>query len=491
MFYEILFFILFIGFFYFFGKKQSGNFKFYLPIAFCIKLTFGILCTLLFSNLYGATNLQADADIFINDSKILLHVYSVNKSDFFHLIFSSNDYLVNTYLLETTHWDSSYNFLINDSRFIIRFHALIGLISLGEITIHLMFLNALSLLGIFFINQHIERHSLVKSATRFFILLLAPNILFWSSSLLKEPFIMFAFGIIALGLSSTSIFKKILLYILAFWLLQNVKIYIAFCTLIFILLFTFFKYTRPKTALYTLVGLTFFFVGLILTNTGQPIVERISSQQFDFNNIGKGGVYLRADTCIYVIPEKYMNALHFDGDSVFLNKKIIGEYLPEGSRQEARTCIITPNQKAWEYCDAGKRSQSYIKTTLILNSGTQLLKNIPEALSIVFLRPFITDPPYNNKMKWFSLLDSYLILSFSIVTFLFRRKINRTEKNLIFALFLSSFILSLLIGLTTPVLGAVIRYKIPVQFVQLIIGLILIDTSRISRIKLVKKYKSK
>ena len=104
---------------------------------------------------------------------------------------------------------------------------------------------------------------------------------------------------------------------------------------------------------------------------------------------------------------------------------------------------------------------------------------MPEAVNNVLLRPYPNDPP-NSSFKCLSIIDGWgLILLLITVIIFFRRKINRKELDLIIALCVFSLVLTLLIGWTTPVLGAIIRYKIPIQLAMMLITLILFEPKKI------------
>jgi hypothetical protein len=71
-------------------------------------------------------------------------------------------------------------------------------------------------------------------------------------------------------------------------------------------------------------------------------------------------------------------------------------------------------------------------------------------------------------------MEVWLILLFFGFAIYFRKKLNFDEKNIVFTLLTFALFLSLLIGWTTPVLGAIIRYRFPAQFALIIAGLILL-----------------
>ncbi len=491
MIYQLIIFLLFITYFYYIGKRYNPRLKYHISFAFIIKCLAGVLFTYTFSNLFGDRNLTADADVFIKDSQTLFRVATVNFFDFIKLLFTSNDYLVSTYLSDTTHWDSSSGLFINDSRFIIRFHALVHFISLGNISIHIMATNFISLIGILCLTKSLGFLTRLPSLLCFYLLVLSPNFLFWSSSLLKEPFIIYGIGLTLWSLTHIhNPFKKGILFSMGLALVFIVKFYIGFCFLGALLIYNWFKYVPAKIASITFASTLLLGTILLFTPIGKKPLSKISRVQFDFNNIGKGGIHVRADSCIYVIPGEEMKFINRQGDSIFLTTSVEGEFLPPNAVGKPTKCTIEPNSKPWIYYDDGVRSNSYIETNLILDAPKQLLKNIPQALSISLLRPFPNDPPF-NEYKWLSILDTIWMYSFLLYCIYNKRLITSLENNAIIGFLFFAITLALIIGWTTPVLGAVIRYRIPIQLGIICIGAILLDPNKIPFLKLVKRPKSK
>ncbi len=124
---------------------------------------------------------------------------------------------------------------------------------------------------------------------------------------------------------------------------------------------------------------------------------------------------------------------------------------------------------------------SFIETTLIKNSSIQLIKNIPEALVNSIIRPFPNDP--GSKLKFLSFIEVWIVILFFAITVYLRKKLNPEEKNVVFTLLIFALILSLLIGWTTPVLGAITRYRFPAQFAIILAGLILLKPLKLIKWK--------
>ena len=76
------------------------------------------------------------------------------------------------------------------------------------------------------------------------------------------------------------------------------------------------------------------------------------------------------------------------------------------------------------------------------------------------------------------MVEVLLIIGLIVLSVVQRRKLNKTEKNVLIGLFSFALLLFVLIGWTTPVIGAIVRYRFPAQLALILSCLILIDTSK-------------
>ena len=83
--------------------------------------------------------------------------------------------------------------------------------------------------------------------------------------------------------------------------------------------------------------------------------------------------------------------------------------------------------------------------------------NTPLAFTNVFLRPFPNDP--GDQLKTVSLIENLLFIMLLGFVFVKRRNLSTEEKSWLFYLILLSLTMTLIIGWSTPILGAVARYK--------------------------------
>jgi hypothetical protein len=204
----------------------------------------------------------------------------------------------------------------------------------------------------------------------------------------------------------------------------------------------------------------------------EAVVNYLTRKQFDFVNVGKGGLHVLADTCFYYFqPFQYEN-LEMKGNNVELIRPSDAFIMRFGSTQKPIPVHLIPKGEIWTKSYFTPGCKSFIETTPISNSAIQLIKNIPEALTNSVIRPFPTDQGSN--LKYLSFVEVWLILFFLLFAVYNRRKLNQKEKGIIFILIIFALQLFLLIGWTTPVLGAITRYRFPAQLALILVGLIIL-----------------
>ncbi|TXH54147.1 MAG: hypothetical protein E6Q89_08455 [Bacteroidia bacterium] len=485
--YTIFIFLLLIALLRFVPQfRLPGANPWVMPIGFTIKFAVGLFFIYVYSYHYGVGELTADASAFLHDSKELNKVFYTSPSDYFRFMLGiENSDMVCNYLGDTEQWDYYGIKWFNDSRNILRLHSIIHFFSFGYQSIHLLIISLISILGLRLMVLATSPYFKTPTTLAFFALLLMPSALFWSSGILKEPLIYFSLGLFLYAiLGQFSSIKKSVMLLLSALLLLSIKFYLVFCIIPGIIVYQLFKRIQPlKKAVIVVSILTIGALLSLLTPPLKPVVNKLSFQQYDFMNIGKGGVYARADTCIYVIYNENLPyvTVNKKDSTVVLSKDVWGEYTHAYELKDKRKCLIpaNSNETPWKLYYDGIFSGSYVELTPIYDSSLQLLLNIPEALENTFLRPYFNDPPHSI-YKYFTMIDNYgLLLIFIIVLLFFRRKLSTNEIALIAALVTFSFVLALLIGWTTPVLGAIVRYKVPIQLALMLITIIVFDFKKV------------
>ena len=483
--YFILLFLIFRNF-NFFKKNNLGIWT--MPFAFTLKTLVGLFFSYIYIYSMKNTSEPSDAMRFLDESNQLYNVFFNSKSDFFALFtgIGDNDRMIHEHMDKTFIWEAGNFTLINDSRNTIRINCLFRFISFGNDFVNILLMCFLSLIGIHQLYISIQPLSKLPAKILFYSLLLFPSLLFWSSSNLKEPLLVLGFGLLARALlKKDPILKRILIGCLAAIILILFKPYILLCLIPGIIFYLINKIIFKNKLIYT--ALTFLIIGILgifcFPNQRQRFTENISRKQFYLENVGKGGLHVCCKKGYYYFkPHQYKN-LKIEDKMVTLIHPSNALFLSVNIEEKEQHVHLKQTGEKWKIHIIMPGTNSYIKTTNIKNSFTQLVLNIPEAIVNTFFRPFPFDS--GSLLKYPAMFEIWVLSLFLILSFYFRRKPDADSKNLIVCLSIFALSLALLIGWTTPVVGAIVRFRFPIQLALFITGAILIDFE-----KLLKKIKN-
>ena len=484
---EILYFLIFIFLLRYLKVFQiKGVSNWIIPIGFTVKVLVGVV--FLFIYLHPDTNNSVPSDTmrFMRESEILHNIFYQSPKDYFTLLFgiTENNVLVHKYLSETFLWDAGSYTLVNDSRNLIRFNSLIHFISFGSAFIHNLFMCFIGIIGVKQIYISFEKYTQLNKTIFFFLILSVPSLIFWTSGILKEPILFFGIALFTRTILLKAILKKrILLGIISLIILLSFKPYNLICT-IPPLLFGFYNLTVFKTSIIKSVIAVIVTISLgilLLPNQREKTVKYLSRKQFDFDHVGKGGIFTDYNDTAHLYFQMK------DYDKIDVNMK-------DSSLQIINKTAVQIVSKRHDfktidsYKDASKTkfkvvynvggALSYIKTSPINNSFFQLIKNIPEALINSLLRPFPNDP--GSALKFVALFELWFIFIILLVSLKLARNLNSVEKRLITALIIFIISLSLVIGFTTPVLGAIFRYRFLNLLAIVIISAVIINPKKLN-----------
>jgi hypothetical protein len=306
----------------------------------------------------------------------------------------------------------------------------------------------------------------------FFILCLLPSIGFFGSGLTKETILIFTLGLL-------------------FWSSMNLlhgkvkpQIFFSFCLAILLCFFN-----KPYSGI-VVVPLTFvLFIGkhiswkrnflffnsalilgiaVILAYLPDKInlVEKISYKQKDTANLAKGGVFFVTDSSFCAFDFRYFD--HFDtvgNNKIQVRTETPGEYKRFGEKL-FHPFQMQASDTLYEIYLVAQPSASYVETTPINYRGINLVKTIPESLLNTLVRPFPTDN--GSSLKYITIAQNWALLLFALLVVFRRKTVNVFERYWLYVLLTASLILLLVIGWTTPVFGAIVRYKVPVDIFILI-----------------------
>ncbi len=443
-------------------------------IAFLTKILVGFILIFIHTIYYGSGDLSHDGHTFMTEGKTLNNVF--HESPYYYIELMLGIEKDRAFAYQTAYWSPGDLTIINDSKNVIRLHSIIHFFSGNQVAIHVAVFCFLALIGIKLIFESIRKYIKINQNIAFWILLLPPSTIFWTSSMMKESILILGIGLFSYALlSKKTVTIKLLCFLLSIPLLLGFKPYVGIL-LIFVLGYIIFSkilFKDKHIIAFPVSIIIILFLSLIYSETKDKFVNHLTRKQFDFMNIGKGGLHVLSDTCFYYFRPDQYKYLSFQGNNVILNKDVDASILRFGSTQQPVAVHLTPKGEVWQKVYQSKGCESYISITPINNSTLQLIKNIPEAIINAFFRPFPLDGGSN--LKYLAIAEVLLMCLLIGFTFFKRRTLNITEKRIVTFLILFSLSLILLIGLTTPVNGAIVRYRFPAQLATVIVILISLD----------------
>lgn len=301
----------------------------------------------------------------------------------------------------------------NDSKTIIRFNAFFGLISFGQYFVHIIFFSFLSMIGLTGIFKAIRMLSPANPYLLVAAIFLIPGVIFWLSLASKESILTFAMGLL-----------------------------IYFCIRLL---------TGHLSVLNTL-GM--FLSGFLFIHIKAYLLVLITPALIGFTwTYATGNRYAVVKYAVV-----YLAVL-----LLFFNvKNITGSFDP--------VQIIFMKRMNFEaFADAfPKDMRSYIDIPSFTGDWQSMLIAAPGAMATVFIRPFLWES--ESLLITFAAIENVIILLCLAIGIIYinPKSVIKNQNLLLFCFFFAISVF-VLIGLTTPVMGAMVRYKAPVlPFVCLI-----------------------
>jgi hypothetical protein len=406
--------------------RNSGFQNYSLWFAFLVKVGCGLLVYVIYAFYYG-NRLESDTFKYFDDSFYLYEALFTKPLDFFKMLFGiqcEGDYFDTNYYDKMNNWYRVYeNSLYNDNRLIIRVNAVLRIFSFGNYHVHSIILNFIAFIGSIGLARFFMHF--VQSKWKVYIaVFLVPSVVFWSSGILKESLLIFAMGMFCFYIFRLAIERKgnYLLYLFLPFSLLVLLKFYVFVAFFPAILGWYFSQTTK------LKWLAYPLVFGVLTIIA--VILGMSNPAYDFIAIL---VRKQHDFINMSIAFAVNSAIHMD----FLEENLFS-----------------------------------------------LLAAVPMGIVNSLTRP------WPNEIKNFLFVPAVvenILLSFAIIFALFQKKKSTISSfNFIVFCFLFTFLLYAIIGISTPILGALVRYKIPAMPFLTIAVLAFIQIENISYIKNLK-----
>jgi hypothetical protein len=370
-------------------------------LVFVLKVVAG--CVLGYIYTYYYTD-RGDTVKFFDDSRIMFNVLFSHPKYFFEMFtgIDGNAEYLHPYYAKMDAWNNI-DVLFNDNKTIIRLNVIFHFFSLGFYYVHVVFLDFLSFIGLVALFKLFQSYVKGKSRELFSGVMLLPSVLFWGSGMLKDGLLLFGMGLMLYAFSQLLSSDR------------KVKTILAFAVLFLLLIFT---------KLYVIVTM---FPGLIAWYWSRK----------DFTK----KIILKFLICYSI----YL-CLGFSIGS-FWDKYDVAD-------------IIYYKQRNFYDLAHTAEAKSIIQIPIIEPNAFSLLINSPGAIIRVLTRPFLFDS--HSPLILLATIENIFLLL--IIAFCLIKAKRNGNINLPIFWFSISFFLCMysLIGLITPVLGAIVRYKVPV-----------------------------
>lgn len=372
-------------------------------MAFCLKVLAGISLGLIYTYYYP-DRATADTFKFFDDSKIMFDTLFSKPFDFVRMFtgIGGDAPELRKYYAEMNFWLNR-DVMFNDNKTIIRLNVFFRFFSLGYYFVHVVFINFISFIGLACIFKTMRSYIPSASKLIFCSIFLFPSVLFWGSGLLKDGLLLFAFGIMLYTFNKllTNHFKTkyIFLFILSFILLVFTKLYV-------------------------LISIFPGIIAWILSrkNTGWKVALTFVAAYLIY--------FILVFNIHYIFPEYNV------ADIIYWKQKNFNSLV---ELTKAKSLIEIPQ------LDYGLKS---------------ILINSPTAFFNTLLRPFPGDVQ-GNPFILLSFIENILILLVIAATLVYRKKnLDPVPPIILFSLFFV-LLMFVLAGLITPIIGALVRYRVP------------------------------
>jgi len=436
---------------------------------FIFKIGIGILVSCVYTYYYTENDFQK----YFSDSNTLYTLLLNDSEHFFELVLNGDK---QKELLSWTGTFQDVNY--NDSRTVILLNVFIRLFSGGAILVHVIVFCFLSFLGTYALYKSFIKHLVVEKKKFLILLFFIPTVLFWSSGLFKESILLLALGLLMyasdFGLNKIKTGKQMLVVLIAIVIMLFIKPYVLLAIFPGFVVNVWHAYSSKLGIAFKYILLFGIAILVILSvNKFFPqkdIFKMIVNKQDKTVASAKGGVYLLGNN--YFIAVDYHSKEEYlvptAKDSVFLIKQGATYYGWELGYQDNIPFIKNPTEKLFfeNTVDTSTYklvyeivpSNSLINPLLLEPSLGSFLKNAPAAFVRTLVMPL--GEKQLKKMYYFNVLENSIFI-IGLLLLLFATNKQVLIHPIVLFSFSFTLILFLLIGYTTPLIGALVRFKMP------------------------------
>lgn len=391
--------ILFNFLLYRFKRLQFKSFRpFVTNVLFNLKFLVGIFIWFVYTFYYKDVQ-NNDIHKFYKDALIINDVAYNAPAAFANLMVTSGENTAYTDSLKN--WNRNFDEApINENRTIIRLNALLMFVTFKTYFAHILFFCFISLIGWVLITNAVMNFTVQRNALFALPVLLLPSVLFWASGVMKEPLLVFGLGLLIHGLLNFKAKASSLAAVFfGFLIVLFTKFFVLACLFPAAMAYLLFPKKEAATFIAAKYALVFIVLLMAAFNV-QHIVSRINPLQ------------------------------------MLVNKQ-------------------TNSVKEATYFKAGSR----IDIPPLQPSASSVLMIAPVGILNTIARPYPTEA--KNVMMLASAAENILVIVLLVALLWFTTWRSAGHINLFLFLLTFSLAYFALIGICTPVLGNLVRYRVP------------------------------
>ncbi|MFW5851000.1 MAG: hypothetical protein ACOCWB_02135 [Bacteroidota bacterium] len=368
---------------------------------------------------YYPVRIEADIFKYFDDAKIIFSSLEHSAWHYIKLIcdIDISHPQLNQYYDKMEFWDRKIDYGFgNDNRTIIKANAIIMLFSFGNIWVHNVFAGFISIFSYLLLYKIIYSYNPKLQYALLISIVLIPSGFFWTSAMLKETIVMLGLACYVYGFISVLTKQKKYLswlsLIIGIFILLHIKVYVIAALIPASLGFLIaYKLPQKRVSYVYIISMLVLILGIIINNT-----------------------YLHAVPILEKFADKRND---FIMDVVY-------------------------------YAHA----QSYIPIGFIDANIMSFIKDTPASLYRAVFLPWLWNT--SSLLGIVPALENLMLIILGLLACFYRRNLDRSQQNIIWFSLIFSITLLWIIGITTPVIGAIVRYKIPVfPFLYSIFALII------------------
>jgi hypothetical protein len=472
----IILFLIFTSFLLWIGKKYEDNdsTRFFLLSGWILKCAAGLVFIYVYTYHYGNGILAEDSGAYMAEAKKMVDIKKENSFDYYSILFNfeNSEELISNYFKALPNSRISRNSTgFNDTRNHIKTISVLMLF-VGKNTPAIFALYFfLSYLGFAVLWISLKNKLTLQPRVLFGLLFLTPSLLFWTSSNLKEAVYILGICLITAFYfeNNKSLSSKLMAILGVLLVLLYKPILLLILAIIWFLIYLLRRFLVERKMIFFLPFLLFVILS-ITYSLPNKFLTIVSQHQFDFINVARGGVQVKGDTSFYFISAQHESNIEINDSTVWVKEKTPAVSNLFGKIRNEKNVELTPGKEPLRLVHYQKGGGSYFNINPINNSWSSFFVTLPSSLFNTFIRPL----PFNGNFNIPNILffaENLFFLGLLFLVFFNLKNVKKTTFPILFTLLLSIVILAVLIGITTPSIGALLRYRIPIQLLIIIVYL--------------------